>query len=68
MDALKPRSSQFTAIELDHLEQLFDTVLARMHADGVDPRLHPGRLAREFVQAVEQAAHAGEPWALHLLA
>jgi hypothetical protein len=68
MNALGPSSSQLSTAELDHMEQVFDTVLARMHAEGMDPRQHPGWLAREFVQAVEQAAHAGEPWALHLLA
>jgi len=68
MNVRAPSASQLSSAELDQLEQVFETVRARMHAQGMDPRQHPGWLAREFVQAVEAAAHAGEPWALHLLA
>jgi len=68
MNALRPPPSQLTAAELDRMEQVYETVLAQLRTAGGEPQQDPGWLARAFGRAIEQAAYAGEAWALHLRA
>jgi hypothetical protein len=59
MDTEHGTPYQLTAAEVEQVIQVFDTVRARLHARGCDPRRHPGQFARAFVQAVAAAVHAG---------